>query len=81
MPEYRTDNMALAAYLTHCGHSHQRLVKEGRKIFWVFTMLGNLAACVEKFLQGDVAINPEGYVQEYMDLRRDMFAFMDAQAG
>lgn len=69
--------MALAAYLTQGGHTHSRLEHEARKVFWVFPVLGDLAAMVEAYMAGEVPVYPLELIQEYMDLRAGMFAFLD----
>lgn len=79
MEHYRTNDMALAAYLTMHGHMHQSMEKRnGRECVWVFYTSEPLRRLVDGFLGGSAQVEPKTYLQEVSAIRREMYNFLDA---
>lgn len=77
---YRTNDMALAAYLTMHGHMHQEMEKRnGRECVWVFRENEPLSRLTEAFLGGNAQVEPKTYLQEVSAVRREMYNFLDKQ--
>lgn len=65
--------MAMAAYLTSHGHTHQRLEPKGRAIAWVFLAMGNLKDLVEEYLSGCAEVEPRQFTRVTGQLRSEMY--------
>jgi hypothetical protein len=78
MDTYRTNDMALAAYLNMHGHMHQRMEKRnGRECVWVFYQSEPLRRLCEGFLGGNAQVEPKRYLQEVSAVRKEMYNFLD----
>ena len=81
MQEYRTNDMALAAYLVMEGHAVQRMERmheRSRSVNWVFTVVGNLPEAVAAYASEDALVDPLAYTQTLSDVRSSMYEFLQA---
>lgn len=76
---YRTKDLALAAFLNHEGHAHERLEVRGLECLWVFPIMDSLEDLVSLYMAGDAKVNPKGFLREVATVRNEMYAFLDGQ--
>lgn len=74
--EYKTDDLAMATFLTSSGHTHQRLERRGNSCLWIFIALGNVFDLVEQYQTGGARVEPCDFTIASADLRREMHSFM-----
>lgn len=81
METYRTNDMALAAYLVMEGHAVQsleRVHERSRSVSWVFAVVGNLMDAVASYAAEDALVDPLAYTQTLSDVRSSMYEFLQA---
>lgn len=70
---YRTNNLALAAFLRHQGHAHQGMQWQGETCFWYFDKSDPLLEIVDKFFKGDALVEPRAYNKVFGQIRKELF--------
>lgn len=75
LPEWRTKDMALAAYLGCLGHEYLRMDLVDESCYWVFQETEGLKDEVSVFLEGKALVEPNKLNSNFAALKRDMFDF------
>lgn len=81
METYRTNDMALAAYLTMEGHlaqSLERMHERARSVVWTFAKVGNLMQLVDDYQSERANVDPLVFTQTLSDVRSSMYEFLQA---
>ena len=81
MELYKTNDMALAAYLVMEGHAVQRMERaheRSRSVCWVFAVVGSLMDAVAAYAAEDALVDPLAYTQTLSDVRSSMYEFLQA---
>jgi hypothetical protein len=76
--EFRTKDMALAAYLGCIEHKYKRMELDDESCYWVFAETEALADEVMTFLEGGASVEPNQFNSNFAKLKRDMFDFFRA---
>lgn len=76
--EWRTKDMALAAYLGCIGHKYVRMELDEESCYWVFNETEDLTDEVFTFLEGKGSVEPNKFNSNFASLKRDMFDFFRA---
>lgn len=74
--DWRTKDMALAAYLCTQDFRYNRLGREGGSCYWYFAESEELLEEVDKFLQGDALVEPGAFNNNFARMKREMFEFL-----
>lgn len=78
MDSYRTNDMALAAYLNLHKHMHQSMeIRNSNECVWVFYKSSSLKSLVDGFLGGNAQVEPKAYLREVGAVRKEMYHFLD----
>ena len=73
--EWRTRDMALAAYLGCIGHEYVRMEHEDDSCYWVFNETADMADEVLTYLEGKGSVEPNAFNSKFAALKRDMFDY------
>ena len=74
---WRTQEMALVAFLSLQGIEHMNMERNGRSCFWYFEESDELHDKVDEYLQGDGLVEPRAFNDTFARIKRDMFAFLN----
>ena len=73
--EWRTRDMALAAYLGCIGYEYVRMEHEDDSCYWVFVETDEMPDQVFTYLEGRATVEPNAFNSKFAALKRDMFDY------
>ena len=71
--QFRTNDMAMVAYLKMKGHSVQRMEWNGKTCWWFFPAISTLLDQVDEFLGDTALVNPRQYNKCLSDTKREFY--------
>lgn len=72
MEEFTTNDLTLAAYLEHEGHTIQDVEVIDRILHWFFLQTEALVECVNRYQKGAVSVEPRKFSNIRDRLRKEM---------
>lgn len=71
--QFRTNDMAMAAYLRMNGHSTQKIEWSEGTCRWFFLAVPALVEQVNKFLADTALVNPRQYNRSFAETKREFY--------
>jgi hypothetical protein len=76
--EFRTADLALAAWLRCNDVEHSRFIRRGRECVWIYEEVNRLgmAALILEFVSGEARVEPKAFALKLGLVRTEMYKFM-----
>lgn len=78
--EYRTQDLALAAYLHMQKYQHERMTRQvqgtTKVVVWVFNADDELLTAADAFLNKECRVEPRRFVNAMTETREEMYRFL-----
>lgn len=79
--ELRTDDLAMATYLSLEGYKHDCLeMKDRRSAEWVFNGDGDLHAAAQSYQEEQALVEPLAFSRRLRRIREELYGFIKANA-
>jgi hypothetical protein len=76
---YKTNDMAMVAYLSLNGHAPQNTAMEGNLCWWTFIAVGDLMTRVDAFLRDEAKVNPREYSKFFAQTKTMLWRELDSR--